>query len=88
MSYDTLPGSLVANGSRVSYRRRFGLWILVGMVFVLLASFGFAGKHLARPKLAQFQSEILEPAPAPAPPRIYLRAGDSSREGLGVSLLL
>ncbi|KAJ7087489.1 hypothetical protein C8R44DRAFT_820203 [Mycena epipterygia] len=79
MASDTLPASLIAN---VRHNRRFRLWILVGMVLVLLAFFGFAG----RPKLPQFRPQLLEPAPAPPPPRIYLRAGDTSPEGLGSTL--
>lgn len=88
MAYDTLPASLAANGSQARRRRRFRLWVLAGMVIVLFVSFGFAGKHLAQPKLAEFRPQLLAPTAAPAPPRIYLRAGDVSPEGLGVCLLL
>ena len=83
-----LPASLVANGSHARRRRRFNLlWILTGIVFVLFAFFGFTRRELAQPKLVQFQPHLFAPTPPPAPPRIYLRAGDVGREGLGVRLL-
>ncbi|KAJ6495902.1 hypothetical protein DFH09DRAFT_344477 [Mycena vulgaris] len=86
MAYDTPPASLIANGSHARHRSRFKLWILAGLLLFLFASFGFARSQLAQPKLAQFQPQLLTPAPAPAPPRIYMRAGDVGPEGLGSTL--
>lgn len=86
MASNALRANLIANGS---YVRRFGLWILAGMVILLFASFGFARtrRQLTQPNLTQFRLQPLAPTPAAAPPRIYLRTGDLGPEGLGVCLL-
>ncbi|KAJ7272410.1 hypothetical protein C8J57DRAFT_1715803 [Mycena rebaudengoi] len=85
MASNALRANLIANGS---YVRRFGLWILAGMVILLFASFGFARtrRQLTQPNLTQFRLQPLAPTPAAAPPRIYLRTGDLGPEGLGSTL--
>ncbi|KAJ7184808.1 hypothetical protein C8R46DRAFT_1186113 [Mycena filopes] len=80
MAYDS--SGRVANGR---YCRRFTWWILAGLVVLLLVSLAFARRHLA-PILAQ-RPQLLAPPPAAAVvPRVYLRAGDVSPEGLGSTL--
>ncbi|KAJ7728288.1 hypothetical protein DFH07DRAFT_1066415 [Mycena maculata] len=79
MAYNTLP---VCPNSHAGHRRRFR--ILAGIALSLFASLGFGALwgQSAQRKYAQFESQLLAPAPA----RIYLRAGDISPEGLGSTL--
>ncbi|KAJ7472127.1 hypothetical protein FB451DRAFT_314587 [Mycena latifolia] len=86
MAYDTLPPSLGANGSHARQCRRLKLWIFAGIVLVLFASFGFSRTQLAQAKLAQFQPQLFTPTTPSDSQRLFLRAGNVGREGLGSTI--
>ncbi|KAJ6458034.1 hypothetical protein C8R47DRAFT_1163656 [Mycena vitilis] len=86
MAYDAVSPSTTTNDPQARQRRRFKLWVLAGMGLFLFVSLVFARRQFAQPMVEQFRPEPHALIPAPSPPRIYLRAGDVSREGLGSTL--
>ncbi|KAJ7032541.1 hypothetical protein C8F04DRAFT_1235318 [Mycena alexandri] len=77
MAYDTTPAR---------YYRRFSLWILAGVIFLLLVSLAFVRRQLAPSVINGQRPQLLAPVPPTVAPRIYLRVADPGPEGLGSTL--